>query len=111
MIRRFLVSSVVVIILSLIFNATCIWLPFSVQSVYSLDQTTLLLQQPIIENGYNNSNNTKVVILAFDDSPKSQFILAKQILAKYGFKGSFFTVCNYVITMLLQDISHIVITI
>ena len=96
MIRRFLVSSVVVIILSLIFNATCIWLPFSVQSVYSLDQTTLLLQQPIIENGYNNSSSTKVVILAFDDSPKSQFILAKPILDKYGFKGSFFTVCNYV---------------
>ena len=75
-----------------------IWLPFSVQSVYSLDQTTLLLQQPIIENGYNNnSSTTKVVILAFDDSAISQFILAKPILDKYGFKGSFFTVCNYIL--------------
>jgi peptidoglycan/xylan/chitin deacetylase (PgdA/CDA1 family) len=88
--RRFLLSSV--IILGLIFNAIGIGVSFLVQSVYSSGQTTTTLQ-PIIENGYNSS---KVVILAFDDSPKNQFILAKPILDKYGFKGSFFTVCNYV---------------
>jgi peptidoglycan/xylan/chitin deacetylase (PgdA/CDA1 family) len=27
---------------------------------------------------------------------KSQYIFAKPILDKYGFKGTFFTVCNYV---------------
>jgi hypothetical protein len=37
-----------------------------------------------------------LIILAFDDSSKTQFTLAKPILDKYGFKGSFFTVCNYV---------------
>ena len=44
----------------------------------------------------NDLNSSKVIILAFDDSPKSQFTLAKPILDKYGFKGSFFTVCTYV---------------
>jgi peptidoglycan/xylan/chitin deacetylase (PgdA/CDA1 family) len=45
---------------------------------------------------YYYNNSTKLIILAFDDSPKSQFTLAKPILDKYGFKGSFFTVCNHV---------------
>ena len=35
-------------------------------------------------------------MLAFDDSPKSQFTLAKPVLDKYGYKGNFFTVCNFV---------------
>ena len=45
------------------------------------------------QKGYNS---TKVIIIAFDDSPKSQFTLAKPMLDKYGFKGSFFTVCSFV---------------
>ena len=67
---------------------------------------------PLISNGStiinkNNSTNIiktntsvstpkKLVVLAFDDSLKSQYIFAKPILDKYGFKGTFFTVCNYV---------------
>jgi peptidoglycan/xylan/chitin deacetylase (PgdA/CDA1 family) len=39
-----------------------------------------------MQNGYNIS---KVIIIAFDDSPKGQFTLAKTILDKYGHKGSF----------------------
>jgi peptidoglycan/xylan/chitin deacetylase (PgdA/CDA1 family) len=66
----------------------CITL-FSAQKVNSTTRITL---QPL-QQGYNSS---KVVIIAFDDSPKSQFTLAKPILDKYGFKGSFFTVCNFV---------------
>jgi hypothetical protein len=55
--------------------------------------------------GSNNTNSIKndktgisrkLVILGFDDSLKSQYTLAKPILDKYGFKGTFFTVCNYV---------------
>jgi peptidoglycan/xylan/chitin deacetylase (PgdA/CDA1 family) len=55
--------------------------------------------------GGNNANSIKndktsisrkLVILGFDDSLKSQYALAKPILDKYGFKGTFFTVCNYV---------------
>jgi peptidoglycan/xylan/chitin deacetylase (PgdA/CDA1 family) len=37
----------------------------------------------------------KVVILNFDDGRKSQFAQAKPILDKYGFKATFYVVCNY----------------
>jgi peptidoglycan/xylan/chitin deacetylase (PgdA/CDA1 family) len=35
------------------------------------------------------------VILNFDDNRKSQFTQAKPILDKYGFKATFYVVCNY----------------
>jgi peptidoglycan/xylan/chitin deacetylase (PgdA/CDA1 family) len=41
-------------------------------------------------------SNTKVVIINFDDSYKSQYTYAKPILDKYGFKATFFEVCNWV---------------
>lgn len=41
-------------------------------------------------------NNTKFVVLAFDDGWKSQYENAKPILDKYGFKATFFVVCDYV---------------
>lgn len=41
-------------------------------------------------------NNSKVVILTFDDSRKSQYQYAEPILQKCGFKATFFTVCNFV---------------
>lgn len=39
--------------------------------------------------------NDKVVILNFDDGRKTQFTEAKPILDKYGFKATFYVVCNY----------------
>ena len=42
-----------------------------------------------------NSNN-KLIMIGFDDGWKSQITYAKPILDKYGFKASFFVVCNYV---------------
>lgn len=47
-------------------------------------------------NGNNTINNRRAVIIAFDDAWKSQFTYAKPILDRFGFKGSFFIVCNYV---------------
>jgi peptidoglycan/xylan/chitin deacetylase (PgdA/CDA1 family) len=46
----------------------------------------------------NNSNSTsnKVVILTFGNGPKSQYTDAKPILDKYGFKASFFVVCDWI---------------
>jgi peptidoglycan/xylan/chitin deacetylase (PgdA/CDA1 family) len=51
-----------------------------------------------IQKGYASSALTsdKVVILTFGDGRKSQFTNARPILDKYGFKASFFIVCNWV---------------
>jgi peptidoglycan/xylan/chitin deacetylase (PgdA/CDA1 family) len=41
-------------------------------------------------------SNNKVVILTFGNAPKSQYTYAKPILDKYGFKASFFVVCDWI---------------
>jgi peptidoglycan/xylan/chitin deacetylase (PgdA/CDA1 family) len=46
--------------------------------------------------GAKENNDKKIVILNFDDGYKSQFINAKPILDKYGYKASFYIVCKYV---------------
>jgi peptidoglycan/xylan/chitin deacetylase (PgdA/CDA1 family) len=43
-----------------------------------------------------NISNDKVIMIGFDDAWKSQITYAKPILDKYGFKATFFVVCNYV---------------
>ena len=67
-------------LISIIFGS--LMLSFFIQSAYNMGHITF---QPM-QNGYNIS---KVIILAFDDSPTSQYTLTKPILGKYGFKGSF----------------------
>jgi Polysaccharide deacetylase len=47
-------------------------------------------------NRANDGVNNKVVIINFDDSFKSQSLYAKPILDKYGFKATFFEVCNWI---------------
>jgi peptidoglycan/xylan/chitin deacetylase (PgdA/CDA1 family) len=49
-----------------------------------------------INNANNNNNNNKVVILNFDDAYESQYTNAKPILDKYGYKATFYIVCNYI---------------
>ncbi len=55
------------------------------------------------------SGNDKVVMINFDDGYKSHFLYAKPILDKYGFKASFFIVCDKMETqpkwMTWQDIT------
>jgi hypothetical protein len=48
--------------------------------------------------GLNNNyaNNNMVVILTFGDGYKSQYLYAKPILDKYGFKANFFVTCKRV---------------
>ena len=61
---------------------------------FSLPITTYS-QLEIQQKESSNSNN-KVVILTFGNAPKSQYTEAKPILDKYGFKASFFVVCNWI---------------
>jgi peptidoglycan/xylan/chitin deacetylase (PgdA/CDA1 family) len=51
-----------------------------------------LLATSIGTNGYYD----KVVILNFDDGRLSQYTNAIPILEKYGFKATFYVVCNYI---------------
>jgi peptidoglycan/xylan/chitin deacetylase (PgdA/CDA1 family) len=44
----------------------------------------------------SSNNHGKVVIINFDDSHESDYTYAKPILDKYGFKVTFFEVCNWV---------------
>jgi peptidoglycan/xylan/chitin deacetylase (PgdA/CDA1 family) len=50
------------------------------------------------DTGSSNSgaNIGRVVIINFDDSYKSQYIHTKPILDKYGFKATFFAVCDWI---------------
>jgi Polysaccharide deacetylase len=54
---------------------------------------TYLAHPPSVTLG---GNITKVIMIGFDDGWKGQITYAKPILDKYGFKASFFVVCNYV---------------
>lgn len=75
---------------------TC-FLVFFISPIISFPiQTIFGTGEIILQPQKNGFNSTKVIILAFDDSPKSQFTLAKPVLDRYGYKGSFFTVCTYV---------------
>ena len=55
---------------------------------------SLDIQQP--QQKDSNNNNNKVVILTFGNAPKSQYTYAKPILDTYGFKASFFVVCDWI---------------
>jgi hypothetical protein len=46
--------------------------------------------------GVGRRFTTRIAILNFDDGYKSQFTNAKPLLDKYGFKATFFIVCNFV---------------
>src|SRR5919106_6327266 len=62
---------------------------------FSLPITTYS-QLEIQQQKDSSSSINKVVILTFGNGPKSQYIDAKPILDKYGFKASFFVVCNWI---------------
>jgi len=48
----------------------------------------------INSSGSSSINNGKIVILTFDDNRKGDITYAKPILDKYGFKATFFVICN-----------------
>jgi peptidoglycan/xylan/chitin deacetylase (PgdA/CDA1 family) len=84
---------IVIVIISLTSTAVFLWLP--------LLSPTFAQEYLLNSNGNGNVNSVgsnpdnKVVIINFDDGYKSQYEYAKPILDKYGFKATFFVVCNY----------------
>ena len=50
---------------------------------------------PSRDSNISHNNATKAVVLSFYDNDIGQFTNAKQILDKYGFKGTFFIVCSW----------------
>jgi peptidoglycan/xylan/chitin deacetylase (PgdA/CDA1 family) len=67
------------------------------QSSSTTDNSDMNRAQATIQSTSNNINNKdKFVIINFDDSHQSDYTYAKPILDKYGFKATFFEVCNWV---------------
>ena len=95
----------IIIVLSISFllpNSFSSYLLGSSQKLIS-PHNTITNTNPIYNNSKTDGilntaigNNTKVVILTFGDTVKSQFTTAKPILDEYGFKASFFITCGYV---------------
>jgi peptidoglycan/xylan/chitin deacetylase (PgdA/CDA1 family) len=56
------------------------------------------ISQDVATAKNNNITNvpSRIALINFDDGYRSQFINAKPILDMYGFKASFFIVCNFV---------------
>jgi peptidoglycan/xylan/chitin deacetylase (PgdA/CDA1 family) len=53
-------------------------------------------QSEIQQKDSSVSSNNKAVILTFGNAEKSQYTYAKPILDNYGFKASFFVVCDWI---------------
>src|SRR5919206_2240594 len=99
----------VLLLLGLIFNMITIEVSLSINAYSQIpyipapppspnqEQQELVVKnnQGTALNGLNN-NTSKVVILTFGDGLQSQYIYAKPILDKYGFKANFFVTCNKV---------------
>jgi peptidoglycan/xylan/chitin deacetylase (PgdA/CDA1 family) len=74
--------------------------PSSNSNGFQLTSSTYFADPPYSTSSSNVSSvvdsNNKAIMLGFDDGWKSQITYAKPILDKYGFKASFFVVCNYI---------------
>jgi peptidoglycan/xylan/chitin deacetylase (PgdA/CDA1 family) len=67
------------------------------QTSSTTDNSDMNRAQATIQSTSNNINNKdKFVIINFDDSHQSDYTYAKPILDKYGFKATFFEVCDWV---------------
>ena len=67
------------------------------QTSSTTDNSDINRAQATIQSTSNNINNKdKFVIINFDDSHQSDYTYAKPILDKYGFKATFFEVCDWV---------------
>jgi peptidoglycan/xylan/chitin deacetylase (PgdA/CDA1 family) len=65
-----------------------------ISSVSHFSTISNLLPAAAAINSSGSINNGKIVILGFDDNRKGDITYAKPILDKYGFKATFFVICN-----------------
>ena len=88
------VTLVSMLLLLAITTTTTAAKPFQNAPVSLANDATTIGDDAAVDNS-SSTNSNKVVLLAFYDNPKSQFENAKPILDKYGFKATFFVVCNW----------------
>jgi peptidoglycan/xylan/chitin deacetylase (PgdA/CDA1 family) len=93
--RYVMAISVGVVIVMMV--ALLVFHPLAIIEQYATQQEFSLLEDQTCNNNATvPENSSKVVILTFDDSRKSQYLYAEPILQKCGFKATFFTVCNFI---------------
>ncbi|MGI0046822.1 MAG: polysaccharide deacetylase family protein [Nitrosotalea sp.] len=83
-------TGIIIMIVLFVFHPLDVIEQYATQQSFSAMEAQICNTQPVSEN------NSKIVILTFDDSRKSQSQYAEPILQKCGFKATFFTVCNFI---------------
>ena len=93
-IRNFRFILVIAIVLITILTNAAITMPHIVYSQSSSSPSSSSSSSVSTNTNINSDNNNKVVILNFDDAYESQYTNAKPILDKYGYKATFYVICN-----------------
>jgi peptidoglycan/xylan/chitin deacetylase (PgdA/CDA1 family) len=88
-IQALIASAIAIIIITV--------MPLEAHSQYTYQSSLIQKERGSINGtgiGRVGTTFNKVVLLSFDDNLRGDFIYAKPILDKYGFKATFFIICN-----------------